>query len=524
MRLKLILVAAINFLTILLLSTLWEFGAEEYVSSLFGLSYDDNFEVSERLRFIVTSTLFSLPAMIIPGLIIANLVRKFALTEQKAIRMAHTDALTGAGNRRAFNSHIALCDSSTVPYAIIMIDVNDFKIINDLNGHHQGDATLVALAGVLDDFISANTLVFRIGGDEFALITDSCETDALMGLADNIRLRAAKITTGQSGYLSLSIGIARSDDCSSYNVVQAADLAMYQAKSGKMQRLSFFTPVMAQQFRQKEMLELSVADAVENNAIEPFLQPILSLNTGRLVGFEILSRWTLPSGEVVSPEVFIPVIEKLGLIDRLTEQLLQRVCHIAKDWPEEITLSLNIAPRQLIKSDLTNRLYDIMQSSGPFRLELEITENDVMSNSEEARHSIQHLKNRGFKVSLDDFGTGYSNLSILLGLGINKIKIDRSFISSGPANREQRRVVETLLALCRELKVEVTAEGIEDFPTLLWLKKQGCDYGQGYLFQKAMPLSKVNDILSSNFYMLMSQNNAMLPEAPGYMAVPQTFF
>lgn len=513
MRLKLIWLAALNFLTILLLSILWEFGAEEYISSLFGLSYDNNFESSERLRFILTSSLFSLPAMIIPGVMIANLVRKFAATEREAIRMAHTDALTGTGNRRAFNRHIALCDSSGVSYAIIMIDVNDFKIINDLNGHHQGDATLIALADVLINFIRANTLVFRIGGDEFALVTDICETVALITLADNIRLRAAKIITGPSSYLSLSIGMARSGDCSSYNVVQAADLAMYQAKSGKMHRLTLFTPDMAQQFRQKEMLELSVAGAVENNAIEPFLQPILSLKTGKLVGFEILSRWTLPTGEVVSPEVFIPVIEKLGLVDRLTEQLLQQVCDIAKEWPEDITLSLNIAPKQLLKRDFTNRLYDIMHSSGPFRLELEITENDVMSNSEEARRSIQHLKNRGFKVSLDDFGTGYSNLSILLGLGINKIKIDRSFISSGPGNQEQRRVVETLLALCRELKVEVTAEGIEDFPTLLWLKKQGCDYGQGYLFQKAMPFSKVNDILSSNFYMLMSQNHVMLPQA-----------
>ena len=512
MRLKLIWLAALNFLTIFLLSTLWEFGAEEYISSLFGLSYDNDFEMHERLRFILTSSLFSLPAMVIPGVMIASLVRKFSAAEKEAIRMAHTDALTGTGNRRAFNSHIMLCDSSSIPYAIIMIDVNDFKIINDLNGHHQGDATLIALADVLTAFISANTLVFRIGGDEFALVTGICDIAGLTVLAENIRLRAAKIVTGSPGYLSLSIGIARSGDCSGYNVVQAADLAMYQAKSGKMQRLNLFTPGVAQQFRQKEMLELSVAGAVENRAIEPFLQPILSLNTGRLVGFEILSRWTLPSGETISPEIFIPVIEKLGLIDRLTEQLLQQVCLIAKDWPEDITLSLNIAPKQLLKTELTNRLYDIMQSSGPFRLELEITENDVMSNSEEARHSIQYLKSRGFKVSLDDFGTGYSNLSILLGLGINKIKIDRSFISSGPGNQEQRRVVETLLALCRELKVEVTAEGIEDFPTLLWLKKQGCDYGQGYLFQKAMPLGKVNDILSSNFYMLMSQNHATLPQ------------
>lgn len=512
MRLKLIWLAALNFLTILLLSTLWEFGVEEYISSLFGLSYKNNFEESERLRFILTFSLFSLPAMIIPGLMLLNLVQKFSATEKEAIRMAHTDALTGTGNRRAFNKHNTLCDSNSVPYAIIMIDVNDFKIINDLNGYYQGDATLIALADVLTDFTGANTRVFRIGGNEFALITDISDIAELIALADNIRLRAAKIITGRSGYLSLSIGIARSGECSGYSVVQAADLAMYQAKSGKMQRLTLFTPDMAQQFRQKEMLELSVAGAVESRAIEPFLQPILSLNTGRLAGFEILARWTLPSGEAVSPEIFIPVIEKLGLIDRLTEQLLQQACDIAKDWPEDITLSLNIAPKQLLKTELTNRLYEIMHSSGPFRLELEITENDVMSNSEEARHSIQYLKNRGFKVSLDDFGTGYSNLSVLLGLGINKIKIDRSFISSGPGSQEQRRVVETLLALCRELKVEVTAEGIEDFPTLMWLKKQGCDYGQGYLFQKAMPLSKVNDILSSNFYMLMSQNNVMLPQ------------
>ena len=497
MRLKLRWLALLNVMTIILLASLWEYGAEAWVSKLLGLSYDSDFETAERLKFIMTSASFALLAMVVPGLLVGGLMRKLLRTEQAATRMAHVDELTGVGNRRAFQVRTEQLDNLDVVYAIMMIDVNDFKIINDLNGHHQGDATLVALASLLMEFTGPQTHVFRIGGDEFALITVTDSTDALMAEAEEIRTRAGKIMTGPASFLSLSIGIARSTDCSTYSIIQAADLAMYQAKGGKGAQLALFTPDMERQFRQKEMFECSVANAVRNNAVVPFLQPILTLSTGKLAGFEILSRWTLPSGEVVAPQVFIPVVQKLGLMDQLTVQLLRAVSVVASEWAGDLTLALNITPEQLIRPSLTDRLYTIIRDAGALRLELEVTENDVMSISEEARQAIERLKERDIRVSLDDFGTGYSNLSVLLGLGISKIKIDRSFISAGMNNREQKKVVETLLALCRELGVEVTAEGIEDIGTLMWLKQQGCNYGQGYLFRKAIPVNEATSLLPS---------------------------
>ncbi|MGK3141115.1 putative bifunctional diguanylate cyclase/phosphodiesterase [Pantoea sp. C2G6] len=497
MRLKLFWLAMLNIATIILLSTLWEFGLEAHLSRLLGLGYDSHFETSERLRFILTSSSFAGLAMIIPALLIAALIRKTLSAERNALRLARTDELTGVGNRRAFREHIAVLDARDTPYTLTLIDINDFKVINDLNGHRQGDATLVALAALLHSAASPDGRLFRIGGDEFAIIAGAGQVEQAMATADRLLQQAAAIRTGPQTFLSLSAGVASSACCGQADVVRAADLALYEAKQDKCSHLARFSPEMELRFRQRETLEHEVVAAVSRHAIVPFLQPLVCLRSGTITGFEVLARWITDSGQIITPAEFLPVVERLGLMDNLTVGLLQDAVSATANWPAGLCLSLNITPEQLLRPALTHCLSGIMQQAGPLRLELEITEQNVMTVSEDARRAIWRLKQGGIRVVLDDFGTGYSNLSVLLGLGITKIKLDQSFIAGGTGQSQQRKVVEALLALCQELKVAITAEGIEDVATLRWLQQQGCDYGQGYLFSRPVPLGQAASLLAA---------------------------
>ncbi|MCX3310357.1 bifunctional diguanylate cyclase/phosphodiesterase [Pantoea vagans] len=497
MRLKLFWLAVLNIATIILLSILWEFGLEARISSLLGLGYDPGFETSERVRFILTATAFAGLAMIIPALFIVNLIRKSLSAEKTALMLAGTDALTGVMNRRSFTAHLAALNTGEVPYTLTLLDINDFKSINDLNGHRQGDATLVALAGLLTTSAGTQSQVFRIGGDEFAIVTAASQAEQALTAAENLCEHAASIRTGPHTFLSLSAGIASSACTGQADVVRAADLALYEAKQNTRSHLARFTPDMELRFRQRERLEQEVVAAVSGHAIVPFLQPLVSLRSGNITGFEILARWITASGQTVAPAEFLPVVERLGLMDSMTVALLQDAVSATRAWPAGLCLSLNITPEQLLRPSLTTCLSRIMQHAGPVMLELEITEQNVMAISDDAREAIRLLKEAGIGVVLDDFGTGYSNLSVLLGLGITKIKIDQTFIAGIVTGSEQRKVVETLLALCQGLNVVITAEGIEDVATLRWLRKRGCDYGQGYLFSRPVPAGQATTLLAS---------------------------
>ncbi|MEI2264535.1 putative bifunctional diguanylate cyclase/phosphodiesterase [Erwinia sp. CGal63] len=490
----------LNIATIFLLSTLWEWGLEESISTLFGLGYSADFEYGERMRFILTSSAFAMLAMIIPGLLIARLIRKMMTAEKEALRLADTDELTGVGNRRAFSARIARLDAAGLPYVLTLLDINDFKSINDLHGHHQGDAALVSLARLLAEFVGPDTHAFRIGGDEFAMISGKAQPEEAIAMATSLRRRAGEIPTGPDMFLGVSVGIACSTSSGRSGIVRAADLAMYEAKRDKTQPLVHFSPDMEQRFLQREKLEYEVAEAVKRHAIIPFLQPIVCLQTGRITGFEILARWIPGPDKVIAPAVFIPVVERLGLMDSLTLELLQAVVLVTADWPAGLHLSLNITPEQLLNSVLTECLATIMQQAERLKLELEITEQNVMTISDEARRATRDLRDCGISVALDDFGTGYSNLSVLLGLGITRLKIDRSFIATVAHASQQQKVVETLLSLCQELQITVTAEGIEDAATLEWLQKRGCDYGQGYLFSRPIPAEQATALLTSDYF------------------------
>lgn len=497
MRLKLFWLAMLNIATIILLSTLWEFGLEGRICTLLGLSYDPSFETSERLRFILTSSSFAVLAMFIPSVLIVNLIRKTLIAEKDALRLAGTDALTGVLNRRSFNEHVAALDASEVPYTLTLLDINEFKSINDLNGHRQGDATLIALASLLTASAGSGSQVFRVGGDEFAIVADASQADQALDAARSFCEQASSIRTGPHTFLSLSAGIASSACTAQADVMRAADLALFEAKQDMSAHLARFSPDMEQRFRQRERLEQEVVAAVSGHAIVPFLQPLVSLRTGNITGFEILARWITASGQTVSPAEFLPVVERLGLMDSMTVALLQDAVSATRAWPDGLCLSLNITPEQLLRPSLTSCLSRIMQHAGPVMLELEITEEKVMAISDDAREAIRRLKESGIGVVLDDFGTGYSNLSVLLGLGITKIKIDQSFIAGIVNGSEQRKVVETLLVLCQGLNVVITAEGIEDVATLRWLRKRGCDYGQGYLFSRPIPAGQATTLLAS---------------------------
>jgi len=497
MRQKLFRLAMINMVNIVIFSFCWEFGLEKHFSGLLGLNNDAGFEASERLRTILTSSVFAGLAMIIPGLLIAGLIRRSLAAEKSALRLAGTDELTGTGNRRAFSTRLAELDAGGTPYTLTLIDVNDFKSINDLHGHQHGDVVLTKLAELLAALDGPETHAFRIGGDEFAITSGGTHADEAIKTAQTLLRRASGVRTGPGTFLSLSVGVASSACSAGYDIVRAADLAMYEAKRDTAHPVVRFTLGLEQRFRRRERLQNDVAMAVRDHNIVPFLQPLVCLMTGRIRGFEILAQWTNNTGRAVDPDVFLPIVEKLELMDTLTVRLLEDVVLLTRGWPEGLHLALNITPEQLLRPALTACLLRIMQHAGPVRLELEINEQKLMSISEEARRAIRTLTESGIVVVLDDFGTGYSNLSVLLGLGITNIKIDRSFISDLINSSQKAKVVETLLLLCKELGVTVTAEGIEDAAALEWLRKRDCDFGQGHLFSQPVPAQRLADLTAS---------------------------
>ena len=411
--------------------------------------------------------------------------------------LAHHDSLTGLINRDKLREETdAALAKADGRFALHSIDIDHFKDVNDTLGHAAGDALIVAAARRLEELASEQDRVSRIGGDEFVLLqAGPLAEDSASALAAEIRRRLSLPydLAGQPVSVTVSIGvaIAPAHGDSAARLMKSADLALFASKIGGRNKTSIFSAEMDKELAERLRLEKAIADALANSAFELFYQPIVEARTARLLGFEALLRMRDATGAMVSPAVFIPLAEQMGLIDRIGEWVLREACRTAQAWPANLKVAVNLSPAQFARAGLAGRIGTILDETGlnARRLELEITEGLLLSKSAEVLDELRKLKALGASIVMDDFGTGYSSLSYLWQFPFDKIKIDRAFMLALEAedHGDAETIVRTIIDLGRSLKVIVTVEGVENARQLDFVRAARCDQIQGYYFGRPMP-------------------------------------
>lgn len=412
--------------------------------------------------------------------------------------LARHDPLTGLPNRRVLSAQletaIARARHHGSTYLVLVLDLDRFKPVNDLYGHAGGDTVLCEIARRLQEVVRKGDTVARLGGDEFAIVVEAdvhAAVDSARLFAKRVldAVRTPILVGGASVEVGASIGIASCplDGSEAEHLLRAADIAMYRAKHEGRGTFRFFEQSMDRELRERAALEADFRAAVVRGDIRPFYQPLVDMHDNRIYGFEILARWIHPTRGPISPETFVPLAEQLGLISQLTMAILRRACHDARQWPQDITLALNISPVQLTDQLLPFQLLPIPTDEGfaPSRLEVEITETALVKDAQAAKSILDNFRRFGIKVSLDDFGTGYSSLHHLRELKFDKVKIDRSFVQSMQQNEESAKIVDAILSLSKGLGLSTLAEGIENATLQRVLAERGCEYGQGHYFGRA---------------------------------------
>jgi len=472
------------------------FGAYEF-------SFTGSVQADKRIEF---EEMLILGAMIVIGILYLGWrrvmdqereIRRRIIAERRAHELAHTDPLTGLANRRQFEAaaraSVGAPPGAEEVHAVLMLDLNGFKRVNDIFGHPEGDEVLVVVAERINASTREHDIVARLGGDEFAVLANHLSGPA--GAA-NIAIRILKAfetpveCDGHLHRIGAGIGIALipQDGATAEEVLRRADIALYRAKGEPQSAVRFFEEEMDRHIRERDAMEREIAAAIGTPSLRPFYQPIVDLKSGDIVEFEALARWSHPTLGDVPPERFIPIAENCGLIRELSDWLLRCAATDARTWPQHVTLSFNISPTQLKDRTLGLRILAILGEVGlsPHRLEIEITESAIVRDLEAAREVVSSLREAGIRIALDDFGTGYSSLYHLRNFKLDKIKIDRSFVHA-MAEPESAAIVRALTGLGNGLGLTITAEGIEGGAERDALLQQGCHQGQGFLFSEAVP-------------------------------------
>ena len=419
--------------------------------------------------------------------------------EQRARELAEIDPLTGCLNRRSGTPAIerlrADAKARHREVAVFMIDLDNFKHINDLNGHQMGDKVLAQTARRIRALMPSEGVLARIGGDEFAcaMSYERHDRDRIEQFAAQVIASVSAIAPDDSLVVepTVSVGLSTTADVSSADgeadsdtLIHRADIAMYQAKKNGRNRFFWFAPHMENELRFRNELEAAIRHGIANREFVPFYEQQVDLETGKLSGFEMLARWKSPRYGVIGPEVFIAVAEEMDVIAALSEDLIRQALRDARDWHPSLTLSVNISPLQLRDPWFAQKLLRLLVESGfpPSRLEIEITESCLHENIGAVRSIVSSLKNQGIRISLDDFGTGYSSLAHLRQLPFDRLKIDRSFVSEMTREGGGADLVAAIISLGKGLSLPITAEGIESPKILQTLKAMGQLKGQGYLY------------------------------------------
>jgi len=425
---------------------------------------------------------------------------------------AYHDALTGLPNRNFFLDQLKELlqktrENTEINFSVLFLDLRNFKTINDSLGHNMGDRLIKNVAKRLESMIRDEDMVARFSGDKFGVIlTDLLSKDEATGFADRLAKRLAEPYTldGRQVFTSAKIGIAygNSKYPEAEDILRDADIAMYYAKDNN-ENYVIFDQKMHVRAVTRLQLETDLRFAIERNEFELFYQPIIALDTASLTGFEALVRWNHPQRGLVPPNEFIPISESTGLIIPMTVQILHSACEQVVKWQKEVksetplSVAVNLSGKHFGHPALVEQITTVINETGisPSSLKLELTESAVMDNAEAAILMLKQIKETGVQISIDDFGTGYSSLSYLHRFPIDLLKVDRSFVSAMEENSENGEIVRTVIALAKALGLKVVAEGIESIHQFHQLRILGCEYGQGYLFSKPLPVPEIGRIL-----------------------------
>ncbi|WP_162292652.1 putative bifunctional diguanylate cyclase/phosphodiesterase [Hartmannibacter diazotrophicus] len=432
-----------------------------------------------------------------------EIVRRDA-AEMQANYLANHDALTGLFNRR-YMERVKQADDPPLHAhpAIFSIDLDGFKRINDLMGHHGGDELLRVVAERLRNRLPQATIA-RMGGDEFLIAAESDGDDAALTMGRDIVAAICEPIALDKTMCSVgaSVGVSTkaSKDGSLGEAERQADVAMYVAKRNGPNNVCLYDPSMNSVLDEKIRIERDLRSAIAANEITPHYQPLIRLETGEIIGFEALARWPRADGTVMQPASFIGVAEEAGLITDLFSNLLEKACRDAVEWPAGFLLSFNLSASQLTDRLLGLRIVQILGKTGfpASRLEIELTESVVVREMDAALAIMTDLRNAGVRIAIDDFGTGFSSLSQIAKIPFDKIKIDRSFISAFGDDDRQMKIIKLIVGLGHGLGVTTLAEGIENEGQLEILNRLGCEYGQGFLFAKAMPSEEIAEFLRTH--------------------------
>lgn len=439
------------------------------------------------------------------GLVITLLIRRLRRTytelvvsEGQAKHLAFHDTLTGLPNRAFLNARLeeALADvrDGRSQLALMLLDLDRFKQVNDTLGHAAGDALICEITAHLQSILKPGDVLARMGGDEFAIvmrdIKDRVDVETLCRDILSVISRPFDVLGGQAVVgVSIGVAIAPAAGLDRCELARKADIALYQAKKNGGLHFEFFTEDMSQTVQKRRDLERDLRRALESgNEIEVVFQPVYGTPQLALSGVEALLRWNHPRVGAISPYTFIALAEECGLIDQLGDLVLRRACAVAGAWGVD-TVSINVSPIQLRKTDFAERVLDVLDKMGmtPQRLEIEITESTLLGGSDASARNLNTLRAAGVRVSLDDFGTGYSSLSYLMRLEVDRIKIDRSFVRHVGKSAQSNSIVQAIVTMAHAVGVTVIAEGVETREQRDFLVSIGCDHLQGYLLSP--PLS-----------------------------------
>ena len=417
--------------------------------------------------------------------------------ERKIAHLAHHDSLTGLANRVLFKetleSRLVEAGQNGNPVAVVCLDLDRFKLVNDTLGHHIGDLLLKEVGKRIETVVRASDMPARLGGDEFAVIMpDATDGPSLTSLCWRLlsALSQPYDLAGNSVVSGTSIGIAISsaEVLDPETLLRNADLALYRAKSDGRGTFRFFEREMDDKAQSRRLLEIALRGAIVRNELEVCYQPLVDTHTTEVVGAEALLRWNRPGIGYVPPLEFVPLAEETGLITEIGEWVLKTACHQAAAWPHEIRIAVNISPAQFRNRDFAQVVKRHLDESGldANRLELEITESMLLRNTDANLKILHELRSFGVRISMDDFGTGYSSLGNLRSFPFSKIKIDKSFISDLNKSVDAAAIIRAVLALGRSLGMTTTAEGVETRDQLAYLRAEGCVEVQGFYFKKAV--------------------------------------
>jgi diguanylate cyclase (GGDEF)-like protein len=433
--------------------------------------------------------------------------------EEAARLVATHDALTGLPNRAMLNQRLDHAIGQSRRHgrrlAVLFIDLDRFKIINDTLGHDAGDELLRETAKRFSSALRTSDTVARLGGDEFVVLIENVPDPLYVGsLAQKLisTLHAGFVLSGGEYHVSASIGISTYPDDGEdiQTLLKNADIAMYRAKEQGRDMFQFYSTQMNVHSAERLALESGLRRALERDELVLYYQPVVDMTSGLIVGMEALVRWQHPEKGLLSPDTFIQIAEETGLIIPLGEWVLRTACETQVAWEKSygrpVTMAVNISPRQFILGDLLKTVARVIHQTGcdAGRIELEITESLMMHNRERAVVLIAQIKELGVHVAVDDFGTGYSSLSYLKRFPIDCLKIDRSFITDIPQDADNAAITQAIIAMAHSLELRVIAEGVETEAQLRFLREHGCDQVQGYYFSPPLPAAQAATLLQKN--------------------------